>query len=180
MTPALRGGKLLVLGNIASGKSGLVRAVAGETGWPAAGIDDARRRFGDGSAACEARAWAHFLAQAEEPRPAVLECTGGGPFTHLLRLALRRSGLPQAVLLVRTPAAECLRRALVRGLDVPYPDFGVPLDEVINGVERELDRTVGTAWPAPLCTVDGRSDPALSAARAVAEIRMWLAHERTP
>lgn len=179
MTAAQFGGKLLVLGNIASGKSGLARSVSRETGWPAAGIDDARRRLGDGSAAGEARAWADFLAQAEERRPAVLECTGGGPFTHLLRLALRRSGLPWAVLLVRTPAGECLRRARLRGLDVPYPDFGVPLEEVVVRVERELGRRVGTAWPAPLLTVDGESDPAPSAARAAAEVRVWLARERT-
>jgi hypothetical protein len=180
VTPVRRFGKLLVLGNIASGKSGLVRAVAGKTGWPAAGIDDARRQFGDGSAAGEARAWAHFLARAEERRPAVLECTGGGPFTHLLRHSLRRSGVPWAVLLVQTPARECLRRALVRGLDVPYPDFGVPLEEVVMHVERELNRTVGTAWPAPLCVVDGQSDPALSTARAVAELHNWLARETIP
>jgi hypothetical protein len=179
VTPARLNGKLLVLGNIASGKSGVARSLARETGWPAAGIDDARRELGDGSAAGEARAWARFLAQAEERRPAVLECTGGGPFTHLLRLALRRSGLPWAVLLVRTPAGECLRRARLRGLDVPYPDFGVPLEEVVAGVERELDRLVGTAWPAPLCTVDGEGDPAASAARAAAGVRDWLTHERT-
>lgn len=180
MTPAVPGGKLLVLGNIASGKSGVARSVADEMGWPAAGIDDARRRSGDGSAAGEARAWAGFLAQAEERHPAVLECTGGGPFTHLLRLALRRSGLPWAVLLVHTPAPECLRRARLRGLDVPYPDFGVPLEEVVAHVERELGRLIGTAWPAPLCTVDGESDAALSAARAAAEVREWLARERIP
>lgn len=176
--PARCGGKLLVLGNIAAGKSGLARTVAHETGWPRAGIDDARRRFGDGSAAGEARAWAHFLAQAEQRLPAVLECTGGGPFTPLLRFALRRSGLPWAVLLVRTPAPECLRRARLRGLDVPYPDFGVPLDEVVVQVERELDRLVGTAWPAPLCTVDGGGDPGRSAAGALRQVRSWLARER--
>lgn len=176
--PARCSGKLLVLGNIASGKSGLARSLAHETGWPTAGIDDARRRFGDGSAAGEARAWAHFLAQAEERLPAVLECTGGGPFTPLLRLALRRSGLPWAVLLVRTPAKECLRRARLRGLDVPYPDFGVRLDEVVARVERELDRVVGTTWPAPLFTVNGQGDPGPSGARAVREVRSWLAGER--
>ena len=180
MTPVLRDGKLLVLGNIASGKSGLTRSVSRDTGWPAAGIDDARRRLGDGSAAGEARAWAYFLAQAEEHRAAVLECTGGGPFTHLLRLALRRSGLPWGVLFVRTPAVECLRRASLRGLDAPYPDFGVPLEEVVERVERELDRRVGTTWPAPLCVVDGQSDPGHSAARAAVEVRAWRAHERNP
>jgi hypothetical protein len=173
-------GKVLVLGNLGSGKSALSRALGGETGWPVEGIDDARRRLGDGSPAGEARAWAHFLARAEEGGPAVLECTGGGPFIHLLRLALRRSGLPWGVVMVRTPAAECLRRLRVRGLDVPYPDFGVPLEDVVVGVEAELDRLPGRVWPVPLCTVDGTDDPALSAASVAAEVRAWLSRERTP
>lgn len=171
-------GKVLVLGNIASGKSELSRALGHQTGWPVAGIDDARLRLGDGSPAGEARAWSRFLEQAAEDRPAVLECTGGGPFVHLLRLALRRSTLPWVVVLVHTPAPECLRRVGLRGLDVPYPDFGVPLEEVVMRVEKEIDRLVGTFWPAPLCTVDGNLDPDASAARVVAELRAWLVLER--
>lgn len=110
----------------------------------------------------------------------ILECTGGGPITHLLRLALRRSTLPWNVVLVRTPARECLRRIRLRGPDVPYPDFGVPLDEVVADVEKELARVVGSDWPAPLCTVDGEGDPAAGAARVVAALHAWLARERTP
>jgi hypothetical protein len=173
-------GKVLVLGNIASGKSELSRALAGEMGWPATGIDDARLRLGDGSPAGEARAWSGFLAQAAEERPAVLECTGGGPFVHLLRLALRRSTLPWVVVLVHTPAPECLRRVGLRGLNVPYPDFGVPLEEVVTNVEKDLDRLVGTFWPAPLCTVDGNGDPGASAGRVAAELRAWLALDGMP
>jgi hypothetical protein len=172
-------GKLLVLGNLASGKSGLARALGRETGWPVAGIDDARRGVGDGTPAGEARAWARFLAEAEEPRPAVLECTGGGPFVHLLRLALRRCTLPWGVVLVRTPAAECLHRARLRGLDVPYPDFGVPLEEVVVHVERELDRLVGTLWPAPLRVVEGTGDGPDSMEETAREVRSRLFPEGT-
>jgi hypothetical protein len=174
-----RAGKLLVTGNIGSGKSELARALGRELGWRVQGIDDARRRLGDGSPAGEARAWGAFLAEAEDCGPGVLECTGGGPFVHLLRLSLRRSALPWALILVRTAAPECVRRAGVRGMDVPYPDFGVPLEQVVAAVERELCRLVGTVWPAPLCTVNGEDDAAASAARVAAEVRAWLAHGGT-
>ena len=172
--------KLLVLGNIASGKSELARALGRETGWPVAGIDDARRRVGDGTPAGEARAWSDFLEVAEAPAPAVLECTGGGPFVHLLRLAFQCSTLPWGVVLVRTSAEECLRRARLRGFDVPYPDFGVALEEVVVHVERELDRLVGTVWPTPLCTVDGAGDVSTSTAQIAPRLRSWLSFQRTP
>ena len=171
--------KVLVLGNIGSGKSTLSHALATALGWSRYGIDEARRAHGDGSPAGEARAWAAFLARAESTASIFLECTGSGPFMDLLRLALRRSGHAWAVVWVDTPSEECLRRVQLRGLDIPYPDFGVPLSQVIPSVERNLARALEESWPRPLDRVDGMAPTDSEVARTVQRLSDWLARGGT-
>ncbi len=166
--------KVLILGNIGSGKSTLAQALSQALGWPRYGIDEARKAHGDGSPAGEARAWAAFLARAEGDAPLLIECTGAGPFMDLLRLALRRSGHAWTILWVDTPPEECLRRVERRGLDIPYPDFGVPLAQVIPGVADTLARALERAWPRPLERVDGTAPTEREAARALQRLSDWL------
>jgi len=166
--------KALIVGNIGSGKSTFAHAVGKALGWARYGIDDARRAHGNGSPAGEARAWASFLEQAESGTSVLLECSGAGPFMDLLRLSLRRSGHVWTVLWVDTPPAECLRRVELRGLDIPYPDFGVPISQVIPGVARNLARALEESWPRPLYRVDGMGSMEVEAAHAVQALSVWL------
>jgi hypothetical protein len=172
--------KALVLGNIGSGKSSFSRALGSALGWSSYGIDDARRELGDGSPAGEARAWARFLERAESTPSVILECTGSGPFMDLLRLALRRSGHAWAVLWVDTPAEECLRRVERRGLDIPYPDFGVPISQVLPAVARNLSRALEESWPRPLLRVDGMGAAEAEVAQARQALSSWLARRDQP
>jgi hypothetical protein len=167
--------KVLVIGNIGSGKSTFGHAISTALGWARYGIDDARQACGDGSPAGEARAWAAFLARAESSSSVLLECTGSGPFMDLLRLALRRSGHPWTVLWVDTPPEACLERVERRGLHIPYPDFGVPIAQVIPMVARNLARALEESWPRPLHRVDGVGPVDMEVASAVEALSAWLA-----
>jgi len=53
--------KILIVGNIGSGKSSLAHALSEATGFPYISIDDCRRVHSDGSASGEALAWSYFL-----------------------------------------------------------------------------------------------------------------------
>jgi hypothetical protein len=92
----------------------------------------------------------------------------------LFRLALRRSGHAWAVLCVDTPPEECLRRVESRGLDIPYPDFGVPISQVIPGVARDLARALEKSWPPPLCRMGGMGPVEAEVHVAVQALSRWL------
>lgn len=147
--------KVLLIGNICSGKSTIGGALAVRLGVPFCGIDDCRLRAGDGSASGEAAAWSMFLRTAESSLPTVLEASGAGPFVQLLRHSIRRSGLSRAIIHIDTPIAECRKRVLSRGLSVPYPDFGVPIGEVIDSVELELQKQLRDGWSPVLVRLLG-------------------------
>lgn len=168
-----RPAKVLVLGNIGSGKSTFSRALSTRLQWSSYGIDDARREWGNGSPAGEARAWAAFLERAELETSTLLECTGAGPFMDLLRLALRRSGHLWTVLWMDTPPEECVRRVKQRGLDIPYPDFGVPIEQVIPGVAHHLAQALTHSWPHPLGRIDGLGRMEHEVASALPLITRW-------
>lgn len=172
--------KALLLGNIGSGKSTRAQAISAALGWSWYGIDEARRSHGDGSPAGEARAWAVLLARAETDTSLLIECTGAGPFMDLLRLALRRSRHAWSVLCVDTPPEECLRRVERRGLDIPYPDFGVPLSQVIPGVARELAKALERSWPPPLHRMSGMGPMDAEVAEAVQSLSGWLGRGAPP
>lgn len=167
--------KVLVLGNIASGKSTFANALGAALGWTRFGIDEARRTLGDGSPAGEARAWAAFLERAEHGTGVILECAGAGPFVGLLRLALQRSGHAWTVLWVDTPLEECLARVDVRGVGAtPYPSFGEPLRQVMPRVAQGLAQALEMFWPPALCRIDGTARTEVEVARATEAVSTWL------
>jgi hypothetical protein len=59
----------------------------------------------------------------------------------------------------------------VRGLNVPYPDFGVPIEQVVEAVEGDLDRQVVTTWSGPRVDVDGTAPVEVVAERVLSVLR---------
>ena len=79
---------ILCIGNLAAGKTEISSRLGSVLRQRLVAIDECRRELGDGTAAGEARAWSSFLSQIQMGEPMVAECSGGGPFTHLVRHAL--------------------------------------------------------------------------------------------
>jgi hypothetical protein len=163
--------RLLLVGNIGSGKSTLAVALHRALDLPLFGIDACRVQHGDGSASGEAAAWSAFLRSAESEPNGVFECSGTGPFAGLLNHAMNRLQ-PWALVFVDTPLAVCAQRVAMRGLTVPYPDFGVPITAVLEHVERSLSRDLRERWSAPLACLNGDVDPAVNCHRLVAMLMM--------
>lgn len=169
--------KLLLLGNVAAGKSTVCGALEQLLPWPAYSIDECRCIHGDGSPAGEMRAWAAFLERAVHPGPAILECTGVGPQAALLQLALAQSNCRFAVAWVRTPIDDCVSRAGLRKTSVPYPAFGAPLTRVAVDLHDRVAASMSTggAWHDQLLVeVDGTHSPSDQAQAILNRLGKWL------
>lgn len=148
--------KLLCIGNLGAGKTLLSEALAIELRIQHESIDRCRKEKSNGSSSGEAFAWYDFLCKAESKVPMVLECSGGGPFRNLLKLAIKSSAIPLLVVYVSAPVEECIKRVENRGLNVPYPDWGVSSEQVIKDVEKDLEALVSSGfWGEQIINVDG-------------------------
>lgn len=166
--------KVLVIGNIGSGKSTLVHALRAALGWSGVGIDECRHRFSDGSPAGELAAWSAFARHAGSRTNSLLEFSGSGSLAYLIEKALTESGARAVVLWLDAPVTACLQRTHGRTWSTPYPDFGVPMAQVIADLGTRLHSELHTAsrWRGlPLSRLDATKQPATVAAEALDIIR---------
>lgn len=131
--------KVLVTGNIGSGKSTLAALITSQFGWSHVSIDGRRRLLSDGSPAGEALAWSRFLEHAQSATSAVYECTGGGPYRHLLARALSLSKARVVRLGLRATPATCARRISGRRWETPYPYENLPDENLLAAIGTELE-----------------------------------------
>jgi len=136
---------ILFVGNIGAGKTTAATATSEELDWPLISLDNARRACSDGSAAGEAAAWAYFIQLVSSQKDSVIEFSGSGPIASLVGHSLRDANADVLVMWLTASEGTCLRRTRSRGLDAPYPDFGVPVEQVIHDLQRRLDREIGSA-----------------------------------
>lgn len=169
--------KILVLGNLGTGKTTLARPLAQHLGWRFASIDDCRRSHGDGTPAGELRAWAAFVEVAASAGAVVMECSGVGPHVPLLRLALRESGDRVGVLWVHAPIATCVARVRDRSACAPYPRFGMSQEAVVADLDVLVAESVsqGGAWHRELIgSVDGTAPGIVAIDHALQSVNRWL------
>lgn len=169
--------KIVVVGNIAAGKSELGSRVAAAFGWPHLAIDDCRRAHSDGSPAGELNAWAEFARATQSSGPQVLEFSGSGPMLQLVKRALSESGASVVAVWVDTPADVCLQRLSNRRWNVPYPEFGVPIESVVRELETRLAEEIGvsSSWSHYMtATIDGLDSAEVASAKAVTFLTGWL------
>ncbi|NDB82236.1 MAG: hypothetical protein EB127_05775 [Alphaproteobacteria bacterium] len=133
-----RGIKIVVTGNIGSGKTTLRNKIQKLTGWKAYGIDDMRKHFGDKTPAGEARSWAAFLNVAQSCNNSIIEYTGCGPNSHLVNEALRQSQSRIYYIAVSSKISDCLKRISNRKWDVPYPFNKLPDKNLLGRIHQEL------------------------------------------
>lgn len=168
--------RILLIGNIGAGKSTLGGRLAADLTWPTVAIDDARRSCGDGSAAGEVAAWAYFLKLATIPTDTIVEFSGSGPVAPLLGQHFKQSGDDVLALWLTASVATCNQRVAARGHDVPYPDFGVPINAVVSELHQRLEREIGQtrAWAGfPVHQLDGEQPADAVATHALKTVRSW-------
>lgn len=137
--PIERTTKVLLTGNIGSGKSTLAALITRQSGWGHEAIDCYRQSFSDGSPAGEAFAWSHFLAHAQSATNGVYECTGAGPYRHLLAQALSLSKARIVRVALQAKPATCTQRLSERRWGTPYPFKDLPDTSILGLIGTELE-----------------------------------------
>lgn len=114
--------KLLVFGNIASGKSTLCGLLQSKLpDFEYVSIDNYRRRFGDGTRSGELEALKEFGLSIKPGINQIIEAMGLGKTAELIASRIRRDE-PVFMVILSTPTEVCLQRLVDRTEWVPYPD----------------------------------------------------------
>ncbi len=136
--------KLLLIGNISSGKTTIGRKIQSRLGYDFVEIDECRRQLGDDTVSGEYRAWNYFISRCEESRGTILEFSGGGPHAHNIAKALENSNLKTHILWLDLPAQLCLKDSLQRNFDSPYlyklGDLGELIDHIAIQIESNWEK----------------------------------------
>ncbi|MDR3596502.1 hypothetical protein [Clostridium sp.] len=126
--------KILLFGNIASGKTTLLQKLKEDISWPDISIDDYRRKYGNGSYKNELTAKKHFLEDIEINKNQFIECLGVGRFSKKLFSFICKSDEEIICIKLVTPKDICRSRLKTRIWDIPFPKH-------LNNVETLIDKT---------------------------------------
>lgn len=133
--------KILIFGNIASGKTTLAMKLAKKLPhFQHLAIDNFRRQYGDGSMEKEKLAKTKFFQSIEANKNQIIEAMGFGDVGAYLAETL--GGLPELkiIVLLKTPLSLCMERLEKREWYVPYPapkEKAISLTEITDELIRD-------------------------------------------
>lgn len=114
--------KILVLGNIASGKSTMIGQMKHILqGYEVIAIDDFRIRYGDGSMEAEIISKQMFIDSITEHKNQIIEAMGTGDTGIKIFEKLSRFKEHVITVILRTPLEICIERLKKRESRIPYP-----------------------------------------------------------
>lgn len=125
--------KIVVFGNVGSGKTAILSKLKEKIPFDIIAIDDFRRQYGDGSEEGETTARKMFLESIDENKNQFIECIGIGKVANELFDKLNQSIEPLICLTVNAPKEICQSRLSGRIWDIPFPKS---LEEVRSLIER--------------------------------------------
>lgn len=114
--------KILVFGNIGSGKSTLSRVISEKLNeFELVEIDDFRKRYGDGTMEAEQVAKRNFYNAIVPEKNQIIEVMGAGDTGEALFETMQSMPEQKLVIILKTPLEECILRLKERQWVVPYP-----------------------------------------------------------
>jgi shikimate kinase len=140
------GRKVLIIGNLSSGKTTMGRELAKKLDAEYIRIDDCRRMMSDATMAGEYRAWHRFISVCEKPQSTILEFSGGGPHVYNVAKALENSGLQTFIIWLDLPVKECIASSIKRRFDAPYPYAMGDLTALIKHIAAEIEAAWRNVW----------------------------------
>ncbi|MFP5041624.1 hypothetical protein [Parasediminibacterium sp. JCM 36343] len=132
--------KILVFGNIASGKTTVVRRLKEEYSFQDVSIDNYRRKYGDGSSKGEALARIEFYHTAgKKGDNLIIECLGVGEVADKLCELLYESKERIICLILLVKKEVCLSRLSRRKWDVPFPHLPEKIYSLIENTQLKIE-----------------------------------------
>jgi dephospho-CoA kinase len=132
--------KLILIGNVASGKSTIAKLLSEKTGWKVHGIDAYRRRYNqDATEIGERLSWQFYLEAVEKKKNLIIENSGTAQNYELLK---HKAGKPRTVILIECPPKECIRRHNARmrqGYRLPPSPWKRPIEQGIVSIATLLE-----------------------------------------
>ncbi|HZZ74670.1 MAG TPA: AAA family ATPase, partial [Puia sp.] len=139
--------KILVFGNIGSGKTTLAKRLLETLPFELTAVDDFRRTYGDGSKTGELLARKHFFESIVEGKNQLIECTGVGRVAEGLFEVINQMAGPVIVLTLLVPQAVCKLRIARRIWDIPFPHPLEKVDDLIGRTEiRIQEGAIAGLW----------------------------------
>lgn len=132
--------KVLVFGNVGSGKTTLINSLSKILPYSKISIDDFRRKFGDGSEEAELTARQKFFEAILRNDNQFIECTGTGEVADRVFSLLKTSDEQVICITLTTPKEICVKRLTNRTWNIPFPK---PLKEVFAFMDRTEMKITG-------------------------------------
>jgi len=139
--------KILIIGNIASGKTTLGMKIGEMLDIPLVEIDKIREKYLiHGRVSEEYLCLYHFLRHAESDENVILEFTGVGCHKYAVRRALELSGHKVLVIVCRTDSPSInLQRLKSKNYSYAHP-FDIDINKHVFFVEKELIRDLESGF----------------------------------
>jgi energy-coupling factor transporter ATP-binding protein EcfA2 len=125
--------KVLLFGNVGSGKTTLIKKLKEIFSFEAITIDDYRRKYGDGTKEGEVLAKEFFLQSVTPHKNQFIECIGVGQLADDLYELLSHTNEMIICLTVIAPKEVCKSRLESRVWDIPFPE---PVEKVSILLEK--------------------------------------------
>ncbi len=134
--------KILIIGNIGSGKSTLGKKIQEITGFEFIQIDELREKFLNESISGEYYSLFRFLKYAESSENVILEFTGVGCHKFAVRRALELNNDPKLVILCKTRIFSTIQER-IKSKKFNYKNpFGIKIENHIEYIENELEEDI--------------------------------------
>lgn len=131
--------KIIVVGNIGSGKTTILKKLNDYFHYDEIMIDGYRMEYGDGSLESEFLARNNFFLAIESGKNQFIECTGVGKVAEDLFQHLKKFNEPVILLILSVKKEVCLKRVEKRDWQIPFPFKTESISEKISRIEGALN-----------------------------------------
>ena len=130
--------KILVLGNMGSGKTTVLTRLRKAFPFEVVAVDDYRRKYGDGTEKGESSARQNLIKAIRPYKNQYIECIGLGKTSEAVFELLSKNEEPLICLKLVAPKEICERRLRARKWDIPFPQPLIKTSELIDNMDKRI------------------------------------------
>lgn len=142
--------KILIIGNIGSGKTTLGNKIQEITGFKFVQIDELREKYLNNSVSGEYYSLYQFIKNIEENDNLILEFTGAGCHKFAIKRALELNDIKVMIILCLTREFSLIKKRAGNKKFLYTPPFDIDLEEHVKFINKELSNDLtNNFWNMP-------------------------------